>query len=297
MIQVPVLFLVFNRMETTQKVFEAIRQAQPKKLYIACDGPRETRAGEAEKVEAVRSFVTGQVDWPCEVKTLFREKNLGCGKAVSSAINWFFENEEMGIILEDDCYPSQTFFPFCEEMLFKYKDDNRVMQVNGSSFIQGLPETPSYSFSKYSFIWGWATWRRAWHTYQFTRSNFEAEFETLDIFASSQEKREWFNIFKHYFDGKIDTWDYPWTFSIWMNRGLSITPHKNFVKNIGFGPGATHTTDIDAKLANLVIYDMDKFIHPSDVKQDVELDRKTFKEVFASPTLVQRILKRLKKML
>ena len=150
-----VLFLIFNRLDTTKQVFEAIRQAKPPRLYIAADGARSSREGEAEKVQAVREYIIQNIDWECEVKTLFREQNLGCKYAVSGAIDWFFENEEMGIILEDDCLPSQSFFWFCEELLERYKDDMRVWHIGGSNFQNGIKRGDGdYYFSKYNTFFG-----------------------------------------------------------------------------------------------------------------------------------------------
>ena len=156
-LETPVLFLVFNRPDTTAQVFEAIRQAKPPRLYVASDGAREDKEGELEKVKQVREIVS-QVDWNCEVKTLFRDKNLGCKIAVSSAIDWFFEQEEMGIILEDDCLPHPTFFRFCQELLERYRDDERIGMISGNNFQFGRKCTDySYYFSMYSHIWGWAS--------------------------------------------------------------------------------------------------------------------------------------------
>jgi hypothetical protein len=141
-----VLFLVFNRLDVTKQVFQAIRQAKPPRLYIAADGARKNKEGEAAKVIAVRDHVLESIDWDCEVKTLFREENLGCKYAVSGAIDWFFEQEEMGIILEDDCLPSQSFFWFCEELLLRYKGDMRVGHIAGYNHFPGRVTASSYFF-------------------------------------------------------------------------------------------------------------------------------------------------------
>lgn len=152
-----VLFLVFNRPETTKTVFEAIRKAKPKRLYIAADGPRKHREGENEKVSSVRQIVT-YVDWPCDVKTLFRDENLGCKSAVSGAITWFFNHEEEGIILEDDCLPHPDFFPFCESLLKRYANDERIWVITGNNFQNGIQRgEASYYFSRYNHVWGWAS--------------------------------------------------------------------------------------------------------------------------------------------
>ncbi len=161
----PVLFLIFNRPDTTTRVFEAIREARPSRLYVAADGPRADKEGEAQRCLETRK-ITEAVDWPCEVRRLYREENLGCKLAVSSAITWFFTHEEEGIILEDDCLPDQSFFPFCAAMLERYRDDGRIMMVLGTSLLPpgGGPDA-DYLFTQYFLIWGWATWRRAWEKY------------------------------------------------------------------------------------------------------------------------------------
>jgi len=197
-LRTPVLFLVFNRLDTTKKVFQVIKKAKPPRLYIAADGPRETKEGEAERVKAVRDYVMSNMDWECEVKTLFREKNLGCGKAVSEAITWFFENEEMGIILEDDCLPTQSFFWFCEELLIRYKHEEKIMQINGSSFLPNIDIKESYFFSKYNHIWGWASWRRAWKHFHMQYPNWEDRFEKLHSFHLKAEKEYWRKTFRKY---------------------------------------------------------------------------------------------------
>jgi len=162
----PVLFLVYKRPDTTRQVFEAIRQAKPPRLYVAADGPKKNVPGEAEKVKQVREIISNGVDWDCEVKTLFRDENLGCKYGPVEGINWFFKNEEEGIILEDDTLPSQSFFWFCQELLERYKDDTRIMVISGDNFQNGITRgTCSYYFSRYNHIWGWASWRRAWKYY------------------------------------------------------------------------------------------------------------------------------------
>lgn len=292
------LFLVFNRLHTTKQVFEAIRQAKPPRFYIAADGPRENKEGEAEKVKAVREYVMKNIDWDCEVKTLFREKNLGCGKAVSEAITWFFENEEMGIILEDDCLPSQSFFWFCEELLQRYKDDMRVWHIGGCNFQNGIKRGEAdYYFSKYNHIWGWAGWANRWRMYDFRLEHIENDEFINKTFYTKKEILYWKKIFhKMKSNNPIDTWDYQYTFSIWYNNGLSITPNLNLVSNIGFGADATHTCG-ESKLANLKAYELLLQKHPAQVLQDKDADEYTFKKVFAQKPFFVRMLNRLKKVL
>lgn len=240
-----VLFLVFNRLDTTKLVFEAIRHAKPPRLYIAADGARENREGEDAKVKAVREYVMSNIDWECDVKTLFREENFGCKHAVSGAITWFFENEEMGIILEDDCLPSQSFFWFCEELLDKYKDDMRVWQIGGTTFknIKSI-DGEDYYFSKYTHIWGWASWASRWKYYDVkmqTLSKFKRNNYIKNIFENKEEQAFWIEIFTKIAQSKIDTWDYQWVYTMNINHGLCALPTLNLISNIGFGLDATHT--------------------------------------------------------
>ncbi|AGF78803.1 hypothetical protein UWK_02263 [Desulfocapsa sulfexigens DSM 10523] len=249
-----VLFLVFNRPDTTSQVFETIRKAKPPRLYVAADGPRPEYEGEAEKVINVREIATA-VDWLCEVKTLFRDKNLGCKYAVSSAITWFFENEEQGIILEDDCLPNQSFFWFCEELLKKYKDDERVGQISGFNALGDFSiNNKSYHFSNFGSIWGWASWRRAWSFYDVNLGLFPEVIRgglLKGAILNNQEYKTRLSAFENTYAGKIDTWDYQWIFTRLVNRFLIVIPHVSLVKNIGFGEEATHTTSPGSNMGSV----------------------------------------------
>jgi hypothetical protein len=241
-----ILFLVFNRPETTARVFEAIREAKPPRLYVAADGPRPERPGEAERCAEVRA-IASRVDWPCEVKTLFREGNLGCRAAVSSAITWFFQNEPEGIVLEDDCLPCLEFFRFCQELLERYRDDERVMHISGANFQGGLRRGDgSYYFSRIAHVWGWASWRRAWSHYDADMKSFPA-FKASGAISGAFGSREQAATFLKIFDGVysrkpwFDTWDHQWTYALLTEGGLSAIPNANLVSNIGFESGGAHT--------------------------------------------------------
>jgi len=239
----PVLFSVFNRLDTTKQVFQAIRQAKPPRLYVAADGARLNKEGEACKVQAVRDYIMQNIDWECEVKTLFRDSNIGCKLAVSDGIDWFFENEEQGIILEDDILPGQSFFWFCENMLNKYKYDTRVGQISGFNYGFVMPdESYDIFFSKYGFIWGWATWRRSWKLYDVNMKLFKdaMKYDIFENFFSKNKKAEVEKFRKVAFN-EIDTWDYQWSFARFINRMYTIVPKKNLITNLGFGEDATHT--------------------------------------------------------
>ena len=243
-----VLFLIFNRFETTKQVFAAIRKAKPLKLYIAADGARPEQEGEAARVNAVRDYVTSNVDWDCHVKTLFSDKNLGCKYAISEAIDWFFAQEEMGIILEDDCLPSQSFFWYCEELLKKYQNDQRIFLISGYNKQNTWnPNINDYFFSSYGGIWGWASWRRAWDFYDLEMKDLK-RFSDLGNFENLLGKKggKIRKMALNSVDKKhINSWAYPWAFTRHKNGALACVPSKSLIKNIGFGADATHTYNIE----------------------------------------------------
>ncbi|MDR2563688.1 MAG: hypothetical protein LBC98_07070 [Prevotellaceae bacterium] len=245
----PILFLIFNRPDTTAQVFERIRQAQPARLYVAADGAREGRPDEAKRCAETRSVID-RIDWPCKVKTLFRDKNLGCKIAVSEAITWFFDNEQYGIILEDDCLPDMSFFPFCEELLIRYKDDDRIGHIGGNCFFPCIvKDRLSYDFCNHVHIWGWASWRRVWQ-------NYDVEFQYWSQHKYDSEKhRNIFNCKREeiYFSsalsdaistgGKLNTWDYQYFFTLRTQNQLSVYPCVNLVTNIGLDAAMSTNTN------------------------------------------------------
>ena len=292
-----VLFLVFNRPSVTRQVFEAIRRAQPPCLYIAADGPRADHPEDASRCAEAREIAT-QVDWPCKLETLFRNENLGCRRAVSSALDWFFTTEEMGIILEDDCLPARSWFPFAEEMLVRYRDDERVMCISADHFHGDAcrPEH-SYLFSIYNHCWGWASWRRAWRYYDHEMRHWPHLRNTnwlLHLGCGDRLfKTYWTRLFDTaYEELKVDSWSYRWTFSCWMQNGLTIIPARNLVTNIGFGADATHTrSGLELPREELTF----PLSHPPTMVRDVDADRWTKVHVFDITLwgLVKQTLRRL----
>lgn len=264
MFYTPVLFLIFNRPDTTFKVFEVIKHIKPKALFIAADGPRLGKEGEIKKCQQAREVIK-QIDWECEVHTLLRENNLGCKKAVSFAIDWFFEHVEEGIILEDDTLPHPDFFAFCANLLQRHRNDLRVMHIGGNNLLpHGIVKQMPYYFSIYNHIWGWATWRRAWRLYDREMTQLERFIEQNQIKAITNSKIEqqyWIESFLKVRRGEIDTWDLQWTFSIWNKGGMAALPSVNLVSNIGFRADATHTTG-DSPLANLPTQSLKVTRHP-----------------------------------
>ena len=296
----PVLFLVFNRPEPTAEVFAAIRAAKPPRLYVAADGARPNRPGEAQRCEETRRVATA-VDWPCEVKTLFRDLNLGCKQAVSQALDWFFESEPEGVVLEDDCVPDPSFFQYCDELLEHYRDDERVALISGDNFQFGrVYGESSYYFSRYCHIWGWASWRRAWRRYDRDIKAWPAfrDGGGLErVFGGRpREARYWRRILDEVHQGKIDTWDYQWNFAVWAQSMLTILPQKNLVKNIGFGVDATHTTG-RSKFADMRAEQLDfPLRHPATFETCSAADDNTAEQMFVLPLSV-RVLNKLQALL
>ncbi|MCG9793931.1 glycosyltransferase family protein [Flavobacterium algicola] len=274
----PILFLIFNRPKETTVLFNAIKAVKPKKLYVAADGPRNNGKDDASCKET--RAIINQVDWDCEVITLFREQNLGCGKAVSGAITWFFENEEEGIILEDDCLPSDDFFRFVDAMLIKYRVDDRIGHICGCNFQDGIKRSNAdYYYSKLTHVWGWASWRRVWSGYDFKMNGLEEVIAT-DVLAgltnSKLSKKMIYNAFRRTKAGEIDTWDYQYFFLNQVNARLSVIPNFNMISNIGFNADGTHTFNANSPMANVSFKEMPELIvSPSFISQDRIADEYT----------------------
>jgi hypothetical protein len=284
----PILLLIFNRLDTTNEVFNRIKIIKPRYLYIASDGPRYSKLNEDKVVIKVREWVLENIDWDCNLKTFFREKNLGCGVAVSSAISWFFEHVEMGIILEDDCLPDLSFFEYCQELLIRYKDDQRVSSICAPNMLGDFyTSSYSYSFSNYCLVWGWATWKRAWLQYDYKISNWP-EIKKTDFLKKINNtllfRIYWNYIFDLCYSGKIDTWDYQWIYASWQQRGLSIIPSVNLIRNIGIGNNSTHhVDDYFSNFSEQQLYF--PLLHPTKVQKTINLDILLTEKIFTTTKL------------
>ena len=290
-INVPVLFLIFNRPDTTQQVFDEIRKAQPVQLYVAADGPRKDQPADYDLCKKTREIIR-QVDWECKVSTLFREENLGCKRAVSSAIDWFFSKVEEGIILEDDCVPDQSFFPFCQILLERYRDDERVMMMSGMNYLFNKVEMDeSYFFSRYYAIWGWATWKRAWSLYDCKMSGwprYNSQDYLHHIYCHSKIADFLCDLFQKTYSNQIDTWDIQWAYTCIFNHGLSICPKYNLVSNIGVT--GTHVENIGRfHYMPVIALDVKDICHPIQVIPDIGLDKRTFDEITKRESVFQKI--------
>lgn len=288
-LQTPVAFIIFNRPDRTARVFAEIAKARPAKLLIVADGPRADRPGEDEECLAARSVVD-QIRWPCEVLTNFADTNLGCRRRVSSGLDWVFEQVEEAIILEDDCLPHETFFPFCEQLLEKFRDDERVGMICGSNFQSGKRRSPySYFFGLHVSVWGWASWRRVWRTYDVEMRRWPQLRDTSwlsDLLVNPVAVKYWQETFESAFRGECDTWDWQLFFSWWSENMLALIPDRNLVSNIGFGSGATRTHDALPSMANLAVKAMDfPLRHPPSVSLNRDADDYSFRQIY--PWLIE----------
>lgn len=293
----PVVLIIYKRPEITARVLAEIAKAKPPKLLVIADGPRPGIPGEEEKIAATRALID-RVDWPCEVAKNYADVNLGCGRRVSSGLSWVFNIVDEAIILEEDCLPHPTFFRFCEELLEKYRHDKRIMMISGNNYQFGkIRNSYSYYFSRFYHIWGWASWKRAWHYYDYDMHlwpEIRANNLLKDIIIGNNAFNYWNNIFQSVYDKKIDTWDFQWQFACWIQSGLSIIPNVNLVSNIGFGPSATHTKS-EGSWAGVPLFPMNfPLCHPAFTLQDVDADTYTFDKYLFIP-LRKRILQFIKK--
>ncbi|MEO1590172.1 MAG: glycosyltransferase family 2 protein [Cyanobacteria bacterium J06632_22] len=237
----PIVFLIYKRPALAARVFALIRQIQPTTLLVVADGPKRNEdAAACAKTRAV----IDQVDWDCRVLRHYSETNLGCAQRVSSGLDWAFGQVDTAIVLEDDCVPDASFFPFCQILLQRYRDDQRIMAIAGSNYQFGRRRThDSYYFSRYNHCWGWATWRRAWQHFDFEMRLWPTVRDQdwlYDMLQSRAASRVWATAFQRTYDGVYDSWAYRWTLSCWLQSGLSILPNVNLVSNVGFEGAGTH---------------------------------------------------------
>ena len=287
----PILFLIFNRPDTTDKVFETIRKIQPRQLFISADGPRPDKMDEKIKCELAREVIQ-RIDWKCDLKTNLSEKNLGCRVGVSSGIHWFFTHVSEGIILEDDCLPDSSFFHFCEVLLKYYRNDERVMHIGGVNFQDGKTRGGgSYYFSRINHIWGWATWKRAWDKYDVNVSTYPQLLEQKlfsTVFTNPDTRRFWQKNIELVYNKTKDTWDIQWQYAVSVNNGLAILPNVNLVSNIGFDINATHTIDHFNTLANRPTSTIDSIIHPKFIIPDDQADAYTIRK-YLNPSKLKKL--------
>lgn len=280
---VPVALLIYNRPDHTRRVLERVADYKPRRLLVVADGPKAER--DIEACMAARAVID-HVTWDCEILTNYSDVNLGCKVRVSSGLDWVFSLCEEAIILEDDCVPNASFFPFCEQLLDRYGHDDRVMTISGCNLQGGhVRGDGSYYFSRYPTCWGWASWRRAWEHYDVSMDAWTVLRDSPwlgGLVDSEAEVSYWRDIFDQTARGEVDTWDYQWVFACWSKGSMAVVPNVNLVSNVGFGDRATHTIDPFSPLARLptidVVFPLE---HPSKVRSDVGADDWIFRTGFS----------------
>ena len=252
-VKTPVALLIFNRPDTTRAVFERVAEVRPRQLFIVADGPRRGKPGEEERCAAARK-VMDDVDWDCDVEWNIADENLGCRRRVSSGLDWVFSRVDRAVILEDDCIPARSFFRFCDDLLDRYEHDARVMSLCGTNLVPAMKPGPeSYYFSRNCYVWGWATWRRAWAHFDVEMTQWPAfrdEGRLQWVVPDDAIRRSYERNFQAVYDQELDSWAFAWRFACWSQSGFTVLPVENLISNVGFGPAATHTCDERDPFAN-----------------------------------------------
>ena len=300
MLDVAIAFVFFNRPKETRRSFASIRSVRPNKLFLVSDAPPPERPGEASRVQQARQ-IAEQVDWPCEVRKIYAEDNLGCARRISSGITQAFQEVEQLIVLEDDCVADPSFFGFCSELLDRYQSDQRVTSISGTSFQQDIQRgDASYYFSKYAHCWGWATWKRAWQHFQLDMPGwpeFRDAGHLQSICRSPAEIAFWTKTFDRSYRHEVDSWAIPWAFCCWAQHGLNAIPAANVVSNIGFGDEATHTRDDRRNVASMPTRTLHVTKHPEFVVPDLCADAFTDDRVFTQSRRRKGLLGRISRSL
>ena len=288
----PVVLIIFNRPILTQQVVDAILRMQPRQLFVVADGPRPDSPEDTAACNATRAVVDN-TNWECQVIKNYSSQNLGCKQRVYTGLNWVFEQVDSAVILEDDCLPDPSFLRFCSELLLKYEKDERILTISGNNFQFGRQRTcDSYYFSRYPHCWGWATWRRSWQHCNIEMTTWPSIRDQSWLYQYLGDKpaaRYWKHKFQQCYKGEINTWDYPWLLSYWLQNGLSILPNINLVSNIGFGAEGTHHRNSKTIFANMPTASINfPLQHPPFVERHSEADKFTQAYQFGLPARVRR---------
>jgi len=273
----PVVAIVYHRPQRAAELLATLREARPRTLFLVADGPRAGDDEDAERCRATRA-VAAKIDWPCDVVVDFADENLGCARRIVSALDRVFSQADRAIVLEDDVRAAPSFFTFCDAMLERYADDERVMHVDGTNRLgEWRPDVHDYHFARHGNVWGWATWARAWATYDATLNRYRTPAARAAIAAHAVDPAQ-AALMAWFLDDDIaalaDEWDYQWSLARYATGGLTVVPARNLTTNVGFGPDATHTMHADELAATTRASSLDPpFTGPTDVTADADLDR------------------------
>ena len=287
-LETPIVIIIFKRPDHATRLIDSLRPLRPKELFIVADGPRPGSKNDAEMCEQARQAVIRGIDWPANVRTDFSAENLGCRKRVSSGLDWVFSQVEEAIVLEDDLVPHLDFFPFCTELLQHYRDEPKIGAISGNCFQPaGFDRAANYYFSVYPHCWGWATWRRAWATYDHDLLSWQTVRESGALeawFGNTAEAAKWTKTIDQVADGTLDSWATIWTYSVARANMLTALPTRNLVSNLGFDDAGTHTVNARSPLAQLPTFDLTfPLVHPERIERDLAADAHTRHEIYRIP--------------
>lgn len=277
----PVVLIIYNRPDTTARVFDEIRRYEPAILYVVADGYKTGDANDEKKVENTRKLINN-VDWDCDVRLNYADANLGCRTRIQTGLDWVFNQSERAVILEDDCLPNQDFFAFCDEILSRYQNEPEIMHVSGSNYLFNQIEIEfSYYFSIFNHCSGWATWSRAWKNFDPEIKSWPYLKETgflFNLFDNDKSRTYWENAFQGVYEMQIDSWAYCWTLACWINNGLTVIPRQNLITNIGYGLNATHTKNARSRFAEIPTSSLSfPLAHPARIERNYYADKITEK--------------------
>lgn len=285
----PIVVIVFNRPDTASRLVSCLAAEKPKTLFVVSDGARQGIPGESDRVDHVRKLF-GSLPWKCDVYRDYADANLGCRRRVASGLSWVFANVPSAIVLEDDCIPRANFFPYCREVLQRYEADVRVASVSGTTHehVRSVGRE-AYRFSRYPYVWGWATWRRAWAMYDENLAESKTQCDEIirRTFPRWREQAYWRYIFDKCRDRSIDTWDYIWALSCWNKSAMHVVPTMSLVENIGIGSDSTHTKSLpyyESRLPRKMRYPEDlvpPYEHPADVERNQAADQQVEDTVYS----------------
>lgn len=280
MTRTPVALLVFNRPKLAARIARIVAGAKPPCVYVIGDGPRAHVPGDAQRVAETRSAIDA-IDWPCPVIRDYAPANLGCGRRVASGITRVFAEVEEAIFVEDDVLPDPSFFGFCDELLARYRDDDRVGMVSGTNaLLRWKDDVQDYHFTTLGSVWGWASWRRAWRHYDFAARSFEdpaVRARVAALIDNAEQLAYRLDVTRQVHDGEVDTWDYQWSWAQAAGARLTAVSAVNLVSNLGFGADATHTLHYNLVKANLPRFAAPPALRaPEVVRADRDFDREMF---------------------
>jgi hypothetical protein len=292
----PILLITYKRFETTKQVFDIISQVKPDRFYFVSNAPNPNNLAEIDKILKVRNLLK-EINWECDVKVLLRETHLQVRDSIPDAIDWFFETEVEGIILEDDCLPNFSFFRFCDELLDRFRDVHRVSVISGTNFDFNIELSNQYYFSNLTHIWGWATWKRSWVNYD-RDILYWPHLKSNNFLSSIFKKRKHIKFWESMLDGvyqkKINTWDFQLALTYWYQNQISIVPRVNLISNIGVGIESTNAHYQNSFSSMKTVEMKFPLEHNNSFVVDTFADNKILDIEFSYPSILTRILNKLR---